>query len=41
MPENIIKRDGRTVAYEENKIAEAIKRAFEAFAILTGGADNE
>ena len=28
MPDFIIKRDGRTVAYDENKIAEAILRAF-------------
>ena len=30
MPEYIIKRDGRKVAYEEEKIAGAILRAFEA-----------
>ena len=30
MPEYIIKRDGRKVAYEEAKIAGAILRAFEA-----------
>ena len=36
MPEFIRKRDGRTVAYEEDKIAEAILRAFEAVGSAKG-----
>ena len=37
MPDFIIKRDGRTVAYDENKIAEAILRAFSGAGSAKGG----
>ena len=41
MPESIKKRDGRTVAYEEAKIADAILRAFEAAGSAKGKEEAE